>query len=62
MVQTITLSDEVFSRLQALARPFKDREPEDVIRRLLDGDSAMSVAIPGRHDATTEPRVIKVSP
>lgn len=32
----IQISDEVYRRLQALAIPFEDKEPEDVIRRLLD--------------------------
>ena len=32
----IHLSDEALNRLKALAEPFVDREPEDVIRRLLD--------------------------
>jgi hypothetical protein len=32
----IQLSDETLNRLKALAEPFVDREPEDVIRRLLD--------------------------
>jgi len=33
---TITVSDETYQRLQELAVPFQDREPEDVIRRLLN--------------------------
>jgi hypothetical protein len=32
----IAVSEEVFTRLSNLARPFVDRSPEDVIRRLLD--------------------------
>jgi hypothetical protein len=32
----ISISDDTLSRLKALAEPFIDREPEDVIRRLLD--------------------------
>ena len=28
MIRTITLSEDVFTRLQALARPFEDKEPE----------------------------------
>jgi hypothetical protein len=35
-VHAIQLSDETLDRLKALAEPFVDREPEDVIRRLLD--------------------------
>ena len=31
----IQLSDEILDRLKALAEPFVDKEPEDVIRRLL---------------------------
>jgi len=36
MAKNISVSDETFARLQAIARPFEDREPEDVILRLLD--------------------------
>lgn len=36
MVHQIKVSDEVFERLRNLAEPFVDREPEDVLRRLLD--------------------------
>ncbi len=60
MVKTISLSDEVFARLQALARPFEDREPEDVIRRLLDGAPTKSVAIPSSHNSTSEPKIVRV--
>ena len=49
MAHQITVSDEVFERLRKLAEPFVDREPEDVLRRLLDrnesalgGDNAHS--------------------
>lgn len=59
MAKTITLSDEVFSRLQALARPFEDREPEDVIRRLLDGDSVKSVRNPSSRNAVTDLNIIR---
>lgn len=58
MRHPISISDETLARLKALAEPFVDREPEDVIRRLLDdherarnktrvsGDSKVSEAIP----------------
>src|SRR6187431_3159456 len=36
MPHTITVPDELYSRLEALARPFVDREPADVIQRLVD--------------------------
>lgn len=36
MSHQITVSDQVFVRLKNLAEPFVDREPQDVIRRLLD--------------------------
>ena len=36
MPRTITVPDELYSRLEALARPFVDREPADVIQRLVD--------------------------
>ena len=42
MAKTISISDHVYARLQALARPFEDREAEDVIRRLLDGEKENS--------------------
>jgi hypothetical protein len=35
MAHQITVSDEVFERLRNLAEPFVDREPEDVIRRIV---------------------------
>jgi hypothetical protein len=44
MTKTICISEEVYARLEALARPFEDREPEDVIRRLLDGESVKEKA------------------
>ena len=36
MRHQISVSDETLRRLKSLAEPFVDREPEDVIRRLLD--------------------------
>ena len=36
-MKNIAVSDETYARLQDLARPFEDREPEDVIVRLLNG-------------------------
>lgn len=36
MRHQIALSDETLGRLKMLAEPFVDKEPEDVIRRLLD--------------------------
>jgi hypothetical protein len=36
MPRTITVPDELYSRLEALARPFVDKEPADVIQRLID--------------------------
>lgn len=39
MVKTVSLSDETYARLEALAKPFEDHKPEDVIRRLLDNGS-----------------------
>ena len=59
MTKTISLSDEVFARLQALARPFEDREPEDVIRRLLDDGSTKSAAVSSSRNATTEPNIVR---
>jgi len=43
MAHQITVSDEIFERLKRLAEPFVDREPQDVLRRLLDqNESARS--------------------
>jgi hypothetical protein len=39
MPTTISIPDDVYLRLEALARPFVDREPADVIRRLVEGAS-----------------------
>jgi hypothetical protein len=36
MIHQIRISDDTMGRLKAYAEPFKDKEPEDVIRRLLD--------------------------
>ena len=60
MVKTISLSDEIFARLEALARPFEDREPEDVIRRLLDGGSTKDIAKLSSRRTTSEPAVVRV--
>ncbi|NOZ09938.1 MAG: hypothetical protein GXP09_02655 [Gammaproteobacteria bacterium] len=60
MAKTISLSDEVYARLQALARPFEDREPEDVIRRLLDGGTTNYVAKPNGGRITSEVAVVRV--
>lgn len=42
MSQSITLPDDVYSQLEALARPFIDREPVDVIRMLIDSHCGRS--------------------
>jgi hypothetical protein len=36
MIHQIRISDDTMIRLKACAEPFTDKEPEDVIRRLLD--------------------------
>jgi hypothetical protein len=36
MIHQVRISDDTMTRLKAYAEPFKDKEPEDVIRRLLD--------------------------
>ena len=36
MTHQIRISEDTMARLKACAEPFKDRDPEDVIRRLLD--------------------------
>lgn len=59
MVKTIFVSDEVYSRLESLARPFEDREPEDVIRRLLDGGSMGEMAKPGSGKSTFQSVVVR---
>lgn len=37
MPQTITIPDDLYATLGSLARPFKDKEPADVIRWLVEG-------------------------
>lgn len=59
MIKTISLSDEVYAQLVALARPFEDREPEDVIRRLLDSASTKDVAKPSNGKTTAELTVVR---
>lgn len=44
---TIELPDDVYAKLEQLARPFVDHEPADVIRRLVDASSAEHA---GEHD------------
>ena len=38
MSRTIVVSDELYTRIEALARPFVDREPQDVIRWLVESE------------------------
>lgn len=45
-VQTIQVSDQTYALLQALARPFEDTKPEDVIVRLIREVSDPSKAEP----------------
>jgi hypothetical protein len=40
MTQTIRLPDDLYARLESVAKPFVDREPADVIRRLLESYQA----------------------
>jgi hypothetical protein len=59
MAHQITVSDEVFERLKKLAEPFVDREPEDVLRRLLDrNESALAGEDPHRKFETRLPSSI----
>lgn len=44
---SVQISDETLDRLKSVAEPFVDKEPEDVIRRLLD-DHALTSADHGR--------------
>ncbi len=49
MTKTIAVTDDLYERLASLARPFLDREPADVIRRLVDkeaGESGRAVPTP----------------
>ncbi len=63
MPHQITISDELFVRLKDLAEPFVDREPQDVIRRLVDqnghslkgGNPTMS--LDGREGRSPDSRV-----
>lgn len=54
MVKTITLSDDLYAQLGALARPFEDKEAADVIRRLIAG---ANVERPIAASAPTAPSV-----
>lgn len=42
MTRTIAVPDDLYERLAALARPFQDKEPADVIRWLVDGKDPTS--------------------
>lgn len=39
MTKTISIADDLYQRLASLARPFLDKEPADVIRRLVDQEA-----------------------
>src|SRR5215208_2747690 len=50
MPRTIILPEELYARIAALAQPFVDREPADVIRRLIESyDPAGEVPGDGMH-------------
>lgn len=59
MVKTITLSNEIYARLETLAKPFEDREPEDVIRRLLDGGLMKEMPEPRGVSTTTGAPIVR---
>jgi hypothetical protein len=61
MATTIAIPEDLYERLAALARPFHDKEPADVIRRLLDGEEMKegSIASPPR---TVTERVVERAP
>jgi hypothetical protein len=40
MERKIAIPEDLYARLEALARPFEDREPADVIRRLIDSQAS----------------------
>jgi|SRR5215813_6483596 len=64
MRHQISISDKTLARLKALAEPFVDREPEDVIRRLLDaGEQAQNRAgsSPNSQTAPAIPRAVLLS-
>lgn len=42
MPQSILIPDDLYARIRALAIPFTDKEPADVIRRLVEGASSSS--------------------
>jgi hypothetical protein len=60
MPKTITISDELYARLEALAQPFVDREPQDVIRRLVEGESTMTSADVTESPSRTETKFFRV--
>ncbi len=43
MTKTITLPDDLYAQLAALARPFQDKEAADVIRRLIAGSEKVQL-------------------
>lgn len=40
MERKIAIPEDLYARLQALARPFEDRDPADVIRRLVNSEAS----------------------
>ncbi|MFW6028250.1 MAG: hypothetical protein ACOC9Q_01855 [bacterium] len=51
-MRTVNLPDELYERLERLAQPFVDKEPADVIQRLVDKFSN-----DGRREMTASPSV-----
>ena len=48
MTPAFELSSETYKDLESLAKPFTDRSPEDVIRRLITVSRASESKVPGR--------------
>lgn len=54
MAKTISVSNELYDELAALAKPFEDKQPEDVIRRLLKAYSVQNTNIIDRQEPSPE--------
>ena len=59
MAKIITISDELYARLESLARPFLDREPQDVILRLVEGESTEDAQVKPNHPPRSASKVTR---
>jgi predicted CopG family antitoxin len=55
MEKTISISDDLYRRLESLAIPFEDKEPGDVIKRLVDSQiQSNDVLLKGKEKMESE--------